>query len=119
MKEHDEGTSETGFICDAVGPFGLVGVFEDDGDTGYLYIYEPEGRGVVNHLHIYDRNASLQVTASDVQVCWSSDLSKCGVIIWGKFRGIINIKTTQEGRVWMETKQTPGIADRTWLAGFK
>jgi hypothetical protein len=84
----------------------------------YLYVYEPDRRGVVCHLHIYDRNTSLEVNEADVDVAWSVDLSKCGVVIWKKFRGIINISTGQEGRVWMETRQTPGIADKAWLPGF-
>lgn len=118
MTTNLQNEDERGFICEAAGPPGLFGVFEDDGDTGYLYVYEPEGRGVVSHLHIYDRNASLDVTEADVHVEWSSDMNKCGVIIWSKFRGIINVATMQEGRVWMESRQTPGIADKTWLAGF-
>jgi hypothetical protein len=109
---------EEGFIVEAEGPRSLVGVFEDDGETGYLYIYEPDGQGVVNHLRIYVRTLRLQVDESDVQVEWSRDFSKCGVRIWGKLRGIIDVVSKQEGRVLLEDRNTPGIGDTKWLAGF-
>jgi hypothetical protein len=109
---------EAGFLVEAPGPNGLYGVFEDNGETGYLYLYEPEGRGVLNHLRVYVRGPLIVVTENDVNVEWSSDLSKCGVRIWGKLRGIINLHTTQEGRVLLESRDTPGIGDPEWLKGF-
>jgi hypothetical protein len=106
------------FVAEAAGPSGLFGVFEDDGETGYLYLYEPGDRGVVRHLHIYDRTPDLAVQEQDVRVVWTEDLSKVGVLIWGRMRGIINLVTGQEGRVWLESRNTPGIGDPAWLKGF-
>ena len=111
-------TSENEFIKEAAGPSGLFGVFEDDGDTGYLYIYEPEGRGVVRHLHIYDRSPEVNVREQDVEVEWSTDLKKCGVRVWSKMRGIIDLASDREGRVWLASRETPGIGDSDWLRGF-
>lgn len=107
-----------GFIIDSAGPDGLVGVFEDDGDTGYLYVYRPEADIILNHLHIYDRSPNIFVQPRDVRVLWSNDLSKCRVIIWEKMRGIIDVEHKTEGRVWLESKSTPGIGDPAWLSGF-
>jgi hypothetical protein len=107
-----------GFVAAADRSDGLAGVFEDDGDTGYLYLYN-ENRGVVRHLHVYSRNARLNVTESDVYVCWSTDGNKCGVVILGKMRGIIDVNMKTEGRVFMETNQSPGIGDEDWLEGFE
>ena len=67
------------FILDKVGPSGLACVFEDDGETGYLYLYDPNGRGVLEDLQIYNRAGELKVNEKDVQVVWSTDGSKCGV----------------------------------------
>ena len=107
-------------MTEAAGPPGLFGVFEDDGETGYLYLSEPGGREVFSHLHIYDRTPDLSVHEHDVRVVWSEDLSKVGVqIIWGVMRGIINLATGQEGRVWLENRDTPGIGDAEWLKGFR
>jgi len=106
------------FIKEAPGPPGLFGVFEDDGRTGYLYLYEPDGRGIVTHLGIYDRSPDLNVSEEDVEVEWSTDLSKCGVRIWGQMRGIIDLALKREGRVLLENRNTPGIGDSEWLDGF-
>ena len=114
----EEGTNTSDFIVEASGPSGLFGVFEDDGETGYLYLYEPDGQGVTRHLHIYDRTPELHVQESDVQVEWSTDQTKCGVRIWGKMRGIINVASGQEGRVWLVGRSTPGIGDAEWMKGF-
>ena len=115
--EQDTGTSA--FVIEAAGRQGVFGVFEDDWDTGYLYLYEPGGREVFGHLHIYDRTPILTVQEGDVRVLWSEDLSKVGVVIWGKMRGIVNLVTGKEGRVWLEDRNTPGINDTGWLKGFR
>jgi hypothetical protein len=106
------------FIVDAPGTDRLFGVFEDDGETGYLYIYDPDV-GILRHLHLYDRSAQLQVQPGDVRVAWSHDLKKCAAIIWNQFRGIIDLANEREGRVWLADRHTPGIADTEWLAGFQ
>ncbi len=72
MESNGATTSE--FVTEAAGPQGLFGVFEDDGDTGYFYLYEPGGREVFQHLHIYDRKPNLPVQEQDVRVVWSEDL---------------------------------------------
>jgi hypothetical protein len=113
------GATKSKFVTEAAGPQGLFGVFEDDGETGYLYLYEPGGREVFQHLHLYDRTPNLPVQEQDVRLVWSEDLSKVGVLIWGKMRGIINLATGQERRVWLESRNTPGIGDAEWLKEFR
>jgi hypothetical protein len=39
-------------------------------------------------------------------------------MIYGKMRGIIDLNSSAEGRVWMEDIETPGIGDADWLRGF-
>lgn len=114
-----DGTNTGDFIKEAPGPSGLVGVFEDDGETGYLYLYEPEGPGVMRHLHIYDRTPELNIAGRDVEIEWSEDQTKCGVRIWGKMRGIINLTSGEDGRVWLTNPNTPGISDAQWMKGFR
>jgi hypothetical protein len=109
--------SETNFIVYAVG-HERAAVFEDDDDTGYLYLYSVGGQTVVRHLHIYDRSEKIAVNREDVEVLWSEDGTKCAVAIWGKLRGIIDVSRDREGRVWLEGRDTPGIGDTEWLKGF-
>jgi hypothetical protein len=88
--EGQQQTEEPGFIVDAEGPEGIFGVFEDDGETGYLYIYEPDGAGITQHLHIYDRSAlSIAIEKKDVSVDWQGN--KCSVAIGGLRRGTIEL----------------------------
>jgi hypothetical protein len=49
---------------------------------------------------------------------WSDSGLKCGVVIWGKMRGIIDLTKDLPGRVWLTGINTPGIDDPEWLSGF-
>ncbi len=114
----DQTPIQTNFILYADGPNQTFGVFEDDQDSGYLYLYSAAEQTVLRFLHVYDRSPQLQVLEDDVRVVWSEDASKCGVVIWDKMRGIIDVAGEREGRVWLESPSTPGIADPEWLRGF-
>jgi len=60
-----------GFIAECQGPFGLFGVFEDDGDTGYLYLYD--GKEILEHHWVYNRRSDNQATESNTEVSWSDE----------------------------------------------
>jgi hypothetical protein len=94
-------------------------VFEDEGETGYLYVYSVGAATVQRHVHVYDRSDALQIVRNSVDVLWSTDESKCGVRIWGQMRGIIDLRTRREGRAWLENRDTPGINEAEWLRGFE
>jgi len=127
LKEHEPGAQplpedqtppQTNFILYASGPKKTFAVFEDDGDSGYLFLYSSAEQTVLRFLHVYDRSPRLDVAPADVQVMWAAGGAKCGVAIWGKMRGIIDLVSGGQGRVWMENRDTPGIGDREWLQGF-
>ena len=107
------------FIVDQVGPSGLACVFEDDGETGYLYLYDPNGKGVLKHLQIYDSSRELNVKEGDVKVVWSPDGDKCGVVIWNGMRGVIDLNRNEEGRAKLESRESLPIDDSEWLKGFE
>lgn len=119
VRREDEIPPETNFVVHAIGPEAQAAVFEDEGETGYLYLYSLREQTVVRYLHIYDRSKRLVVAREDVQVMWSEDGTRCGVAIWGKMRGIIDVDSDREGRVWLEDRETPGIGDTQWLNGFQ
>jgi hypothetical protein len=109
---------ETNFIvCEAAADC-MFGVFEDEGDTGYLYIYNTDKHTISHHLHVYNRSKKVDVKPPDVEVLWSENKSKCGVTIWSKMRGIIDLSKDRPARIWLESRRTPGIDDEEWLAGF-
>jgi len=110
---------ETNFIAYEKGPDHLFAVFEDDGRTGYFYLYDARQQEIVEQVHNYDRSKKLPIELVDVRLVWSRDGQKCAVIIWDKIRGIIDRTKTRPGRVWMEDKYSPGITDNEWLSGFE
>jgi hypothetical protein len=110
---------ETNFIIYEKGPDGLFAVFEDDGHSGYLYLYEAKTQEIVEQVHNYDTSDKMRVRPQDVEIVWSRNGLKCGVLIWKKMRGIIDRQLRRPGRVWMEDENSPGIVDLQWLTGFE
>ncbi len=106
------------FVSDEGGPDEYSGFFEDDGETGYLYVSDRRKGEIVQHLQIYTNSPALGVDEEEVQVLWSQDGSKCGVLIWGGMRGIIDLASRKEGRVLVESRDSPPIDDQEWLKGF-
>ena len=102
---------ETNFIVAAKGDSGHLAVFEDEGDTGYLYLYASREKKVLRYVHVYDRSEKLDIDSRDVEVKWSRNRSKCGVMILGEMRAIMNVEGGVETRIWLEEKNTPGIRD--------
>lgn len=111
---------ETRFLIAALDSRGdRAAVFEDEGETGYLYVYSLGAAAVQTHVHVYDRSDVLQISKDSVDVLWSTDESKCAVRIWGQMRGVIDLRMRREGRAWLENRDTPGINDAEWLRGFE
>jgi hypothetical protein len=105
-------------VGDASGPGEFVGFFEDDGVVGCLYVSDRRSNKIVKQLQIYRDSAKLKVREADVEVVWSKDGTKCGVMIWGGMRGIIDLKKNLEGRILLDGRNTPAIDDLEWLRGF-
>jgi hypothetical protein len=106
------------FVVYKRGPGDLFAVFEDDGETGYLYLYDASSHTISEHLHVYDRTPTVEVNSEDVLVLWSANENKCGVSIWEKMRGIIDLHQGRQARVWLEGPDSPAIDNPEWLQGF-
>ena len=106
------------FVSDVVGPESYVGFFEDDGESGYLYVSDRTTNVVIKHLQIYDCANILKVREEDVRVVWSVNGTKCAVSIWDGIRGIIDLAKGVEGRAKLTSRSTPPISDSAWLSGF-
>ena len=107
------------FIVDAGNGQGLFGFFEDDGETGYFYLYEPNGRGVIDHLRVYQKSRNFEVQENDVKVVWSANNEKCGVTVWGHFYGIFDLSRNKKISSVLENPDSAPIVDQNFLEGFE
>lgn len=106
------------FVVGSANSDGLYGIFEYTADTGYLYLSDHEGDGIIDYLHIYDYPEKIGIRKKDVEVVWSKDESKCGVKIWGKFYGIFDLEQSKKIGIYIRDKDTPAITNRDLLEGF-
>lgn len=106
------------FVSDTDGPEEYAGFFEDDGDTGYLYVSDRREKNIVQHLQIYVNSPDLSVNESDVEVVWSTDRTRCGVRIWGALRGVIDVRSGTQARAFVTSRDSDPIHAAEWLAGF-
>jgi Uncharacterized protein conserved in bacteria (DUF2251) len=105
------------FIIDAPSPKGVFGVFEDDGDVGWLYLFRPHEQRILNCTHIYNKS-NVSVDADDVDVVWSSDHETCVVAIWAKMRAFLGVSNGIEMREPVLSRDSFGIQFSRWPAGF-
>ncbi len=103
---------------EASGPANLFGVFEDDGETGYLYLYEPEGRGIVDALKVHAASAQLNLKEAEIEVRWSDDHTKCGVIILGRLRAYFDLAEGRRVGSKFNCRTDKGINDPDVLREF-
>jgi len=110
------------YVANVSAPKEYEAFFEDtpgDKETppgGYLYIKKRESDEIIRHLEIYA--LPLDVEDEDVEILWSSDGKKCGISIWGRMRGIINLATGIEMSLPLLRRDSPAITDPEWLEGF-
>ena len=106
------------FIVESLENDGVFGVFEDDGEAGYLYLYEPDGRGMLDDLQIYSDSSSVGINQDDIEVVWSENHKKCGVKIWGKIFGVIDVITGEKTKVKITDKNTLPIPNSELIREF-
>src|SRR5258706_3294827 len=106
------------FMLDEEGPNGTFAVFSEDEGAGYFFLYRPQTQDVLAQIRVYVCSDGLLVRKEDVQVMWSSDHTKCGVTIWGRMRGVINLSNGHELCIPLVDRDCQGITDPEWLKGF-
>lgn len=70
------------------GPPGLFAVFEDNDETGYLYLYQEEAadeESILGAIHVYDKTQCPDVTESDIKIGWKEDIV-CFVTVGDVYR---------------------------------
>lgn len=106
------------FVIGSANSQGLYAIFEDCENTGYLYLSDHDGEGIIDDLHIYDYPEKLGVEEKDVEVVWSKDESKCGVKIWRKFYGVFDLGKRKKLGIYIRDRETKPITDAALLDGF-
>jgi len=93
----------------------LAAIFEDDGTTGYLYLYDPnasEGDKIRASMKVYS-STKLRVKKRDVNIIWSNDETKVSVLIRGNVYAVYDLRnfgdilegTLSRKKTYPETKK--------------
>ena len=71
--------------------FGVV--FEDDGETGYLYATNEHLDEILDALHLYNAGDPGQVRPGDeIFIVWNPALQKAGIFYHHRFQAVIDFK---------------------------
>ncbi len=87
-----------GFMVKSIARDGLECLFEDDGETGYLYLIELATEEIINDLHIYTRPIDPTVSEEDVNFVWSDQGPKWGVTLEGFLYGYFDLGSKSKVR---------------------
>jgi hypothetical protein len=116
--EEQQTTDEcSNFVVDAPGPQRVWAVFEDDGSTGWLYLYDGVAKTILRCAHVYNRR-SVNVNAKDVDVVWSTDKGTAGVAVWGRFYAFLGVANGIEMRKSLVGGEADGFYAAEWPDGF-
>jgi hypothetical protein len=121
---------EGGFTVQQEGQEGLVGIFEDDGETGTLYLFDSkvgdEEEGILAWIPVYVRSTAFAPVEGDIWVAWSIDFGKVAAIVKGVsqnpqdcFRAVIDSRSKQTRNRFMKDASAEPLKDSAWLAGFE
>jgi hypothetical protein len=110
--------SDTGSLyVEVEGDPSIFAIFEEDNNEGFLSIYDQRKQKVIAVTRVYQNAKSLNVQQADVQVLWSTDQRKCGVIVWKKMRAILDL-ADRDIVAELQSPSSPGITDPLWLSSF-
>jgi hypothetical protein len=112
------GENDSNFILYSPGPGGVLAVFEDDNETGWLYLYDTAQRTILRSAHVYNR-ADVAVAEDEVDIGWAADESVCGLAVWGQFRAFLGISNALEMRKPVVSDDEQGICAQDWPPGFE
>jgi len=112
------GPGDSSFILCSPGSNGILAVFEDDGETGWFYLYDAGQKKILQTTHIYNRR-NIAVAEDEVDIGWSADDSACGLAVFGRFRGFLGVTRDLALRKPVMSADEDGILEQDWPAGFE
>jgi hypothetical protein len=122
--------AEIGFRIQQEGQEGLVGIFEDDGETGTLYLFDSRAgydeEGILAWIPVYVRSSAFAPTENEIWVAWSIDFRRVAAIVKGLcqnprdcFRAVIDSRSKQTCNRFMKDASAEPLRDSAWLTGFE
>jgi hypothetical protein len=108
---------DSSFFVSCKGPRNLHAVFEDAGETGWLYIYDSSVKGIITATHVYNRGA-FAIDANDVDIAWSRSTDTCCVAIWEQIRAFLGTKPEIAMRKPIRDRESSGFHVDEWPDGF-
>jgi len=121
---------DLGFIVEEEGSNGLVGTFEDDGETGTLYLCDPRAseheQGILGWVPVHVRSNEFQPIENEAWVGCSADFAKVASLVHGNgrlaiddFRAVIEVASKSSKNSLMTNRDSIRLKDSAWLAGFE
>jgi hypothetical protein len=95
-----------------------AGVFEDDGDVAWFYLYKLLGEGpgkVVGAVKVFTENPGIE--AADVRIVWNAPEENVALEIRGRIWAVFNVRTGRGYGGNYQTGREPEIPLEE-LAGF-
>ena len=109
---------DSSFILSSPGSNGILAVFEDDGETGWFYLYEARQKKILQATHIYN-HSNVAVLADEVDIGWAANDSACGLAVFGQFRAFLAVSGNLALRKPVLSDDEDGIPEQEWPRGFE
>ncbi len=114
---------EESFVIDGVSPDGKwLCVFEDDGETGYLYFCplssDGEMIGIADALWIYNQISPSIFECEKVDIIWSEDSMKSILIVDGECWGIFDLLSKRKLNAPRHNNIIVSISLKIWEEGI-
>lgn len=99
-----------------------ITVFEDNGETGYMYLCKCNEGGeyeeIVDHLWIYNQINPPIEECNEVFIIWSDDSTRAGLIVDDECWGIFDLSTRRKLSAPRENNTIVSIEKEIWDNGI-
>lgn len=121
--DSDLNQEQESFVIDSSSPNNKwVTVFEDNGETGYMYLCSFNENGefdrIVDHLWIYNQINPPIEECKKVFIIWSDDSNRTGLIVDGECWGIFDLSSKRKLDAPREKDMIVSIERQVWDNGI-
>ncbi|GAA0180861.1 hypothetical protein SH2C18_34810 [Clostridium sediminicola] len=119
----DLNQEEESYVIDSPSPNDKwTTVFEDNGETGYMYLCSSNEDGefnqIVDHLWIYNKINPPIEECKNVFIIWSDDSNRTGLIVDGECWGIFDLSRKRKLNAPREKNMITSIEREAWDNGI-